>query len=448
MQAAVQHYLGHDRCIASTLRALGYPCRQVLTAWIDELHPEVRQRMVGRAPNVQHPQELKKAAVIDLCTRQTSAQEIAEKLAVCRPTLYNWKNQLLGPEAAASMRHQSKHPPISDLTELQQQVESLRRDIHQLQLERDIMKKANELLKKGLGVTPQLLSNREKTLLVDALKQTYALSELLAGLDLARSSYFYHCSQLRTADKYADARIAIADVFHSNHRCYGYRRMRAALGRRQLNISEKVVQRLMKQEYLIVATNKRRRYGSYLGEISPAPDNLINRDFQAATPNEKWLTDITEFQIPAGKVYLSPMIDCFDGLVVSWTIGTRPDSGLVNTMLDAAVDRLASGKSRPIVHSDRGGHYRWPGWLTRMRDAKLIRSMSRKGCSPDNAACEGFFGRLKTELFYPRKWEGITIEEFMKIVDSYIHWYNEKRIKISLGSLSPIEYRESLGFAT
>ena len=151
MQAAVQHYLGHDRCIASTLRALGYPCRQVLTTWIDELHPEVRQRMVGRAPNVQHPQELKKAAVIDLCTRQTSAQEIAEKLAVCRPTLYNWKHQLLGPEAAASMKHQNKHPPISDLTELQQQVESLRRDIHQLQLERDIMKKANELLKKGLA---------------------------------------------------------------------------------------------------------------------------------------------------------------------------------------------------------------------------------------------------------------------------------------------------------
>ncbi len=83
-----------------------------------------------------------------------------------------------------------------------------------------------------------------------------------------------------------------------------------------------------------------------------------------------------------------------------------------------------------------------------MRNAKLIRSMSRKGCSPDNAACEGFFGRLKTELFYPRKWENITIEDFMKIVDSYIHWYNEKRIKISLGSLSPIEYRESLGFAT
>jgi len=101
------------------------------------------------------------------------------------------------------------------------------------------------------------------------------------------------------------------------------------------------VQRLMKQERLVVAALKRRRYGSYLGEIGPAPENLIDRDFQAATPNEKWLTDITEFQIPAGKVYLSPMIDCFDGLVISWTIGTRPDADFVNTTLDAAIEKVA-----------------------------------------------------------------------------------------------------------
>jgi transposase InsO family protein len=201
----------------------------------------------------------------------------------------------------------------------------------------------------------------------------------------------------------------------------------------------------MKQECLIVAVNKKRRYGSYLGEISPAPDNLINRDFQAAVPNEKWLTDITGFQIPAGKVYLSPMIDCFDGLVISWTVGTRPDAVLVNTMLDAAIETLAKSQDRPVVHSDRGAHYRWPGWLNRISTAKLIRSMSRKGCSPDNAACEGFFGRLKTELFYPRNWQNITIDQFIQIVDSYIRWYNEKRIKISLGSLSPLEYRASLG---
>ncbi|MET3492932.1 transposase InsO family protein, partial [Variovorax sp. 1128] len=172
-----------------------------------------------------------------------------------------------------------------------------------------------------------------------------------------------------------------------------------------------------------------------------------NRDFQAAVPNAKWLTDITEFQIPAGKVYLSPIIDCFDGMVVSWTIGTSPDAELVNTMLDAAIETLADTADRPVVHSDRGGHYRWPGWLSRMSDANFIRSMSRKACSPDNAACEGFFDRLKNELFYPRDWKNSTIEQFIEALDSYVRWYNEKRIKISLGSLSPIEYRVSLGLA-
>ena len=409
-QAAVEHYLDNDRCVASTMKALGYPCRGTLTVWIDELHPQVRQRIVGRAPNVQHPQELKNAAVIELCTRKTSAQEIAQKLAVCRPTLYHWKNQLLGREVPASMTHHNHPPSAPELTELERQAESLRHDNRKLKLENDLLKKAYELLKKGLGVDLQLLSNREKTLLIDALKHTYTLAELLAELDIARSSYFYHCARLRMPDKYADVRQVLSEVFHGNHRCYGYRRMHAALGRRQLSLSEKVVQRLMKQECLIVTANKKRRYGSYLGEISPAPENLINRDFRADTPNEKWLTDITEFHIPAGKVYLSPMIDCFDGLVVSWTIGTRPDSDLVNTMLDAAIDTVATSAIRPVIHSDRGAHYRWPGWLSRVRNAKLIRSMSRKGCSPDNAACEGFFGRLKTELFYPRNWKDITID--------------------------------------
>ena len=228
---------------------------------------------------------------------------------------------------------------------------------------------------------------------------------------------------------------------------YGYRRMRASLSMQCVRLSEKVVQRLMKQECLIVAKPKRRRYGSYLGEISPAPENLVNRDFTAVAPNQKWLTDITEFQIPAGKVYLSPMIDCFDGQVISWSISTRPDAELVNTMLDVAVQTITSNSQRPVVHSDRGAHYRWPGWLSRIADAKLIRSMSRKGCSPDNAACEGFFGRLKTELFYPRNWQATSVEQFIEALDSYIRWYNEKRIKISLGALSPVEYRKRLGLA-
>ena len=143
-------------------------------------------------------------------------------------------------------------------------------------------------------------------------------------------------------------------------------------------------------------------------------------------------------------MYLSPIIDCFDGLPVSWTIGTSPDADLVNTMLDSAISTLKNDE-KPIVHSDRGCHYRWPGWIERMEKADLTRSMSKKGCSPDNSACEGFFGRLKNEMFYNRTWEGVTIEEFIDILNTYIQWYSEKRIKVSLGGMSPMQYRRSLG---
>ena len=345
------------------------------------------------------------------------------------------------------MKRRKSNPKLPEREELERQLEALQRDVRQLQLEHDLLKKANELLKKGLGVDLQILSNREKTQLIDALKEVYRLPELLAQLRIARSSYFYHRARISLADKYAAVRLSLTEIFEANRRSYGYRRMQASLARQSVIISEKVVQRLMRQEQLVVSRPRRRRFGSYLGEISPAPENLINRDFHAKAPNVKWLTDITEFQIPAGKVYLSPIIDCFDGMVVSWTIGTSPDAELVNTMLDAAIETVAETTARPVVHSDRGGHYRWPGWLSRMSDAKLTRSMSRKACSPDNAACEGFFGRLKNELFYPRDWKGTTIERFIEVVDDYIRWYNEKRIKISLGSLSPIEYRVSLGLA-
>lgn len=147
-----------------------------------------------------------------------------------------------------------------------------------------------------------------------------------------------------------------------------------------------------------------------------------------------------------GKVYLSPIIDCFDGMPITWTVGTSPNAELVNTMLDNAIVLLKENE-HPIVHSDRGCHYRWAGWIQRMDEAGLTRSMSKKGCSPDNSACEGFFGRMKNEMFYGEKWDKISVEEFISIINQYMQWYRDKRIKLSLGGLSPMEYRRSLGIA-
>ncbi|MBP1872341.1 transposase InsO family protein/transposase-like protein [Ensifer adhaerens] len=444
---AVEHYLSHGRCIAWTIKALGYPCRGKLSAWIDEYEPDGRRRVLSsNATATPRSEQQKRTAVIDLCSRRESARSLAQKVGVSRQTLYDWKNQKLGREVPASMTRRRELPPTASRDELERELEALRRDVQRLQLEHDLLKKANELIKKDLGIDVRLLANREKTLLVDALRQIYALPELLTRLEFARSSYFYHRSLLCLDDQYAELRQTIVSLFEANRNCYGYRRIHAALTRRGEQVSEKVVRRLMKQEQLVAATVKRRRYTSYQGELDAAPENLVNRDFHAARPNEKWLTDITEFQLPAGKVYLSPIIDCFDGLVVSWYVSTRPDAELVNTMLDAAIETI-SVSERPVVHSDRGAHYRWPGWLSRIHNAQLARSMSRKGCSPDNSACEGFFGRLKNEMYYHRDWINTTLDDFMQQVDSYIRWYNQHRIKISLGGLSPAEYRRNLGIA-
>ena len=179
---------------------------------------------------------------------------------------------------------------------------------------------------------------------------------------------------------------------------------------------------------------------------TPAPANLVDRDFTAERPNEKWLTDISEIKARDGKVYLSPMIDCFDGKIVAYTAGFSPNAELANRMLEKAASTLP-GNARPLVHSDRGCHCRWPGWLGLMERFGLTRSMSAKGCSPDNAAAEGFFGRMKTEAVYPEKWEEHTRNEVLALVDEYIHWHDRERIKQSLGWMSPVQYRQNQGMA-
>lgn len=196
-----------------------------------------------------------------------------------------------------------------------------------------------------------MLSNRDKAIVIDALRSRYQLKDLLNVLNMAKSSYCYQEVSMRKPDKYTELRINIRKVFEESSQRYGYRRIHALLTMDGKTISEKVVIRIMIEEGLEVYHKCRRKYNSYKGEISPEVDNQLERDFHAERPNIKWLTDITEFSIPAGKVYLSPIVDCFDGCVPSWTIGTSPDADLVNSMLDNAIVLLNEGE-HPIIHSD------------------------------------------------------------------------------------------------
>lgn len=153
--------------------------------------------------------------------------------------------------------------------------------------------------------------------MIDALKNKYKLKELLQFLRLSKNSCFYQKARLLKDDKYTQLREEIIDVFIENYKTYGYRRIYLALNNKGIIVSEKVIRRIMKQNGLIVYQPKQKKYSSYMGEISPEVENIIQRDFHATELNSKWLTDITEFHIPAEKVYLSPIIDCFYGLVVS-----------------------------------------------------------------------------------------------------------------------------------
>ena len=319
--------------------------------------------------------------------------------------------------------------------------------IRQLELENDILRGAIDLLKAG---SLDAMSNMEKAMLIDKLRleTDRPLRELTGSLRISKSSYEYCRAKLRAKDGRARLRADIRRIFDGAGGRRGYRYVHNELREEGTVVSEKVVRRLMAEEGCRVAyLKRRRRYSSYRGEISDAPPNLADRRFRAGGPNELWLTDITEFKLPSGeKAYLSPVIDCFDGLVVSWRIGRRPDAALANGSLEDACGTLAPGQ-RPVCHSDRGCHYRWPGWIGICEENGLVRSMSRKGCSPDNSACEGFFGRLKNEFFYHRDWRGVAMESFMAQLDGYIRFYNERRKKQSLGWMSPMQYRISKGLA-
>ena len=323
--------------------------------------------------------------------------------------------------------------------------------IARLRLENDILRGVNEILK---GASLREMANSQKASLIDYLRRTTSrpLKELTASLRISKSSYEYQRRALARGDKYAGLRALVRDAFENEGAsARGYRFVVDALRRRDdpVRVSEKVVRRIMREEGLAPRWMRkgRRPYSSYAGEASAAPENLVRRDFRSALPNFLWLTDITEFRLPGGeKAYLSAIRDCFDSSIVSWRIGRRPDAALANGTLEDACSRLERGE-RPVVHSDRGGHYRWPGWLGICERHSLVRSMSAKGCSPDNAAMEGFFGLLKKEFFHGRDWRGVGVEAFMGMLDDWIDGYNRRRRSPALGNLTPEEFRRTLGRA-
>ena len=479
--AAVDHYLECGRRLSRTMRMLGYPeSKELLMAWIDELAPGRRRLRHGPVP-----EELKRKAVVAVASGRLKSHEAAAELGVQAAVVREWKRQMFAGSKETHVARERRERPgggggarpvvpdapavaagsrdaagLADalasmekrlarmqarLDELDADVERQRREKRELDVEIAIRRGALELLGKEPGADPENLTNREKTILVKQISEAQRVSvkSLLPVVGLAHSTYHYRLNAMRRPDRDAWLLPLVEGAFENSEKRYGYKRVHLELQGMGITVSAKRVMKLMTKHGMVPLFKSAKRYSSYKGELTRAPENLVNRDFHADGPNMLRVTDLTEFSIPAGKAYLSPLIDCYDGLPVAWTIGTSPNAELADGMLSDACSTLGEG-DRPVIHSDRGCHYRWPEWIRICEEHKLTRSMSAKGCSPDNAAAEGFFGRLKQEFFHKRSFAGVSMDEFIGMLDDYMVWYRDKRIKTEFG-MSIMGRRRELG---
>ena len=261
---------------------------------------------------------------------------------------------------------------------------------------------------------------------------------LLRVAGLARSTFFYHQARVSTPDPQADLKAAIRSVFETNLGRYGHRRIHATLLKAGWCVAKKTVLKLLRQLGLVCRIRRKKRFNSYRGEVGTVAPNRLNRDFAAAAPNQKWVTDVTEFAVHQNKLYLSPVMDLFDRQIIAYTVGISPTLALTNTALRHALATLRPGEA-PLVHSDQGFQYQHVSWRRLLEGVGSRQSMSRKGNCLDNAVIESFFGHLKDELFCTRTFE--SIEALTNAIHDYIHWFNHDRAHSTLEGLSPVQYR-------
>ena len=230
-------------------------------------------------------------------------------------------------------------------------------------------------------------------------------------------------------------RLRLLTTGHHECRSTGQDHCRAPQGS---VINHKTVQTLM-EELQLKSLVRLKKYRSYRGQVGQVAPNLIDRDFDASRPNEKWVTDVTEFKVDGQRLYLSPVMDLFNGEILAYTTARRPLFNMIGSMLSRAFSRLGPD-DRPVLHSDQGWQYQMEKYRQRLDERAITQSMSRKGNCLDNAAMESFFGTLKSEFFHLN--EFLNLEELKAGLGGYIRYYNRDRIRLKLNGLSPIEYRQ------
>ncbi len=254
---------------------------------------------------------------------------------------------------------------------------------------------------------------------------------------MARSTFYYHFQNINGTDKYHDLKEEIKRIYNQHFGRYGYRRITDELHKAGTIVNHKTVLKLMR-ELGIKSIVRPKKYNSYKGDVGHVANNELNRNFNSNTPNSKWVTDVTEFRIQGRKIYLSPIMDLFNGEIISHEISFSPNLMMVKNMLAKAFRQIKDTKNL-IIHSDQGCLYTSVDFQNILRRKKITQSMSRKGNCLDNARIESFFGTLKSEFVYLQRFE--SVDSFIYKLNEYIYYYNNIRIKSRLNKMSPVEYR-------
>ena len=259
-------------------------------------------------------------------------------------------------------------------------------------------------------------------------------------MHLSKSTYYFEISKTDVvAERNAELLEVIRTVFEQNKRRYGVRRVHQELVNRGFNVNHKRVQRLMHKEGLL-GKRPKEKYHSYKGEVGKIADNVINRDFKAAEPLQKWTTDVSQFNFSWGKCYISPILDMNTNEIISYDLSLRPTLDQVKRMLEKAFEKFPNVTGL-VFHSDQGWQYQHAYYINELKKHGIVQSMSRKGNCYDNCIMETFFGRMKNEMYYGYEKQYSSFEEFSKAVEEYIDYYNNKRIQAKTKWMPPVQYR-------
>ena len=455
----VKEYLEGNVSYKDLAKKYSIPDKHIVRTWVNAYEFQGYDGLEVKRKNNNYSLDFKLNVVNLYLTGEMSYQSLANELKINNPPIIaRWEKEFreegiegLKPKKRgrpSNMPNKDKNEKIKNKSnktkEELSELENLRKENYYLQMEVEILKKKDSILSNDAG------RNKQISEVIRSLREKFKLKTLLEYFDLSKSTYMYWQQRLDRPNKDEQVEKKILDIRKDNPN-YGYRRMTAMLKRLGYVINKKKVQRLVQKLKLQVTSfsRKTRKYSSYKGTIGRVADNKINRNFKVEKSYTYITTDTTEFKYlekdksgnyQVKKLYLNPYLDMYNGEIISYEISKQPTLKPIIKALDKAIDVTSINKGERVFHSDQGWAYQVKQYTLRLEAHGITQSMSRKGNCLDNSPMENFFGILKQEIYYGKKF--YSYEELKETIEEYIEYYNKDRIKEKLGYLSPVEYRE------